>query len=192
MTMARRLSLPVALVLSAIGILLVPGGRRAAAPQGSTEQKLWSVYWTVAPGYTSILEMKNNPCRGDSQHQRVSLFRERGGISARRDHTGAAANGSFGPQPGDRFATSIGPIASRHRRHRGSGLRRTNRLFSDGKCERHESRAWHCLELLFVCTAAGCEASSSSRRVLVPEQQGGRLRGSAKRVERTSMALPAV
>lgn len=40
--------------------LLLAGGGPAAAQQEWEEHGLWSPYWSVAPGFTSTLEMKNN------------------------------------------------------------------------------------------------------------------------------------
>jgi len=47
------------LCLLAAGILLL-GDKPAQAEEERAEQVLWSPYWTVAPNFTSTLEMKNN------------------------------------------------------------------------------------------------------------------------------------
>src|SRR5215470_16235118 len=56
---ALRLTLLVLLSTLVVAMVLLARGRRAAAPL-TTEQKLWSVYWTTAPGFASNLEMKSN------------------------------------------------------------------------------------------------------------------------------------
>ena len=50
---------------------------KAGALPAGVEHKLWSVYWTVEPGYTSTLEMKNNRAQ-ESLTAQVSLYFERG------------------------------------------------------------------------------------------------------------------
>ncbi len=44
----------------ATGVLLLSRKPALAQLSDMPPQKIWSAYWTIAPGYTSILEMKNN------------------------------------------------------------------------------------------------------------------------------------
>jgi hypothetical protein len=60
MRQARRLGLPMLLLLALATALLTVGDRRTVAQVTSQEQRLWGIYWTVEPGFTTTLEMKNN------------------------------------------------------------------------------------------------------------------------------------
>ncbi|MGH9813388.1 MAG: hypothetical protein ACRD4T_09670, partial [Candidatus Acidiferrales bacterium] len=48
------------LMLVVLAALLDPGHGRTQQDPENAEQTLWSTYWTVEPGFTSTLEMKNN------------------------------------------------------------------------------------------------------------------------------------
>jgi hypothetical protein len=58
---ALRLGFKPALLLVATTLLLtISPSSFAAAGQSSSAQALWAAYWTIEPGFTSTLEMKNN------------------------------------------------------------------------------------------------------------------------------------
>jgi hypothetical protein len=58
---AFRPGFTLALLLVAAALLLtIPPSTCAAGGQSSSAQALWAAYWTIEPGYTSTLEMKNN------------------------------------------------------------------------------------------------------------------------------------
>lgn len=60
MAAARRFAVSLAVLLSVAYALMILGGPSATAQEESSAQTLWGVYWTVQPGFTSTLEMKNN------------------------------------------------------------------------------------------------------------------------------------
>jgi hypothetical protein len=65
-------------ILSLLSLVLVVGflfseGRSAAAGEETVEQILWGPYWTVEPGFTSTLEMKNNRAE-ETLPVQVSLY----------------------------------------------------------------------------------------------------------------------
>lgn len=60
MAIVRRIFALVILLSAAIGVFLLPRRPTAAQLSSTPEQKLWAVYWTAAPGFTSTLEIKNN------------------------------------------------------------------------------------------------------------------------------------
>lgn len=73
--MPRALRFLPILAIFAIAIFLLTVNRPAhvAAVTPGAEYKLWGTYWTVEPGFTSTLEMKNNRV-GESLTARVSLY----------------------------------------------------------------------------------------------------------------------
>jgi len=73
MAAARRFAVSLAILLTLAYALMILGGPRAAAQEESNPQTLWGVYWTVQPGFTSTLEMKNNRI-GEAVVVRVSLY----------------------------------------------------------------------------------------------------------------------
>lgn len=50
-------------------------GDPSSTSEASSGHAVWSPYWTVAPGFTSTLEMKNNRVKENLGRKRVAVLR---------------------------------------------------------------------------------------------------------------------